>query len=206
MIDDLLKAVGGDVAEGLAGQFGMDKEAAEGILPKVAPFVLGALSRQAKNSGPEGIGRLLDDHGDDSILDDIGGFFTKQSSAAQPESGELTQMLGNALGGGGALGSILSGSGLLDGLLGNVQQQVNGSLDKSFGLDQGLAAKILPALIPIILGFLTKSRNAAGGGQGGLESVMGFLDMDGDGSALDDLAEQFMGGGGLGGIINKVLG
>ncbi len=204
MLDDLLKAVGGPVAKGLAGQLGIDEDAAAGILPKVAPFVVGALSRQAKSSGAEGIGKLLDDHGDDSVLDDIGGFFTKQAEAPAPQTGDLTQMLGSALGGGGALGSILSGSGLLDGLLGNVQERVNGTLDNSMGLEKGMAAKVLPMLIPVVLGFLNKSRKAESGG--GLDAVMGFLDKDGDGSPLDDLAESFVTGGGLGGIINKVLG
>ena len=161
MIDDLLKAVGGPVAEGLAGQLGLEKEEAEGILPKVAPFLLNVLSGQAKKSGSEGIGQLLDDHGDDSILDDIGGFFQKQSAQSAPEPSELTGLLGKAVGGG-ALGSLLSGSGLLDGLLGNVQERVNDTLDKGTGLEKGLAAKVLPLLIPVVLGFLTKSRNSGG--------------------------------------------
>ena len=100
----------------------------------------------------------------------------------------------------------------LGGLLGDSGMQATNMLSEQFNLSGGTAAKIIPMLAPIILGFLTKKRDRGGAGSTGIASI---LDRDGDGSILDDVAEMFLqgssgrsrgGGGLLGGLLGSLLG
>jgi hypothetical protein len=70
-------------------------------------------------------------------------------------------------------------------------------LTNNFKIDSNMAAKLIPMLAPIVLGFLTKKRDSGTGSSG----LAGLLDQDGDGSVLDDVAGLFLGG--LGGSSNK---
>lgn len=201
LIEQLVQTHGSEVAGQLSGKLGISEDRAAGLLPALAPMILGGLQRQAQqNGGADRVDHILDRHADESVLDNIGGFLSQK--ADEPVE-QVDPGLGGLLGGAGGQASQMIGSQL--------------------GLSQDKANQIIPMLAPIVLGFLNRQRHQAGGGSQGQNLVMSFLDQDGDGSILDDVAGMLGGGSGIadllggggspgqsqsggGGLLGKVLG
>jgi len=186
-IDEFMNSMGPEVSQQLARNLGINKRTAMQIIPQVAPLILGGLQRQKMDyGGEERVDHILNKYGSASVLDDIGELFSQkiQDSTADPRLG---------------------------GLLGDSGVQASNALQNKFNLDAGTAMKIIPMLAPVILGFLTKKRDADGLGSSGIAAM---LDADGDGSILDDIAGMFLqntGGAGskgniLGGLLGGLLG
>ncbi|HYF02589.1 MAG TPA: DUF937 domain-containing protein [Patescibacteria group bacterium] len=106
----LLGGQGTQAAQVLSSKFGIDVNTAMKLIPIIAPFILGALSKQ-RNSAPAqggeaksgGIMDFLDRNGDGSVLDDVMGFLgsgNRTGGSQQQSNGGLGGMLGNILGGG----------------------------------------------------------------------------------------------------------
>ena len=117
-------------------------------------------------------------------LDDIAGIFSKGVKQKNPDPD---------------LGGLLGGNGL----------QAVSALSKQFNLKGDQIAQLIPMLSPLILGSLTKKRDAGGAGSSG---VAALLDSDGDGSILDDVAGFLMKGQGgkkgsglLGSLVGGLL-
>ena len=189
LMDEFMRSLGPEVSNQLSANLGIDKNAVEQMLPQIAPMVLGGLKRQKDNfGGQERVDHILNKYGSADVLDNIGDFFSAQvqNQNADPR-----------------LGGLLGDSGL----------QATNALSKQFNISGSTAMKIIPMLAPIILGFLTKTRDRGGAGSSGIASM---LDRDGDGSILDDVAEMFLqgstgrsrsgGGGLLGGLLGSLLG
>ncbi len=192
-LEDLLGAVGPEVSKNLSATLGIDKNTAMQILPQVAPMILGGLKRQMEQrGGAPRVDHILNKYGSASVLDDIGGLFGMhaQNQTADPRLG---------------------------GLLGESGVSAANLLSQQFNLDRNTAMKIIPMLAPIILGFLTKRRDAGGMGSQGIAAL---IDQNGDGNILDDVAgflmrglggaaqgaPQQQGGGLLGGLLGAVFG
>lgn len=192
-LEDLLGAVGPEVSKNLSATLGIDKNTAMQILPQVAPMILGGLKRQMEQrGGAPRVDHILNKYGSASVLDDIGGLFgmQAQNQTADPRLG---------------------------GLLGESGVSAANLLSQQFNLDRNTAMKIIPMLAPIILGFLTKRRDAGGMGSQGIAAL---IDQNGDGNILDDVAGFLMrglggaaqgappqqGGGLLGGLLGAVFG
>jgi hypothetical protein len=96
----LLGNSGGEAANLLSKQFNIDGNTAMKLIPMLAPVVLGFLSKQRDQGGmgSSGISSLLDQDGDGSILDDVGGFLMQGLSGSSQKSS-----------GGGLLGGLLGG-------------------------------------------------------------------------------------------------
>jgi len=190
-IDQLIAEHGDEIGVQLSQQLGLPKDTAAGLLPQLAPMILGGLQRQAVEHGPERVDHILDKHADEGILGNLGDFL--KTKAEEPDDAVDPN---------------------LGGLLGNSGAQASDLLSNQLGLSKGAAAKIIPMIAPIILGALMKQRNTAGGAGSGTSAIIGFLDQDGDGSILDDVAGMLLkgnlGGGtqstGGGGLLSKVLG
>ncbi|MFC2085407.1 DUF937 domain-containing protein, partial [Bacteroidota bacterium] len=94
----------GTQASNLFGkQFSLDSGLVSKIIPMVAPLVLGALTkkRDTDGAGSSGIGALLDQDGDGSVLDDVGGFLMQGlggGSTKQKSGGLLGGLLGGLFG------------------------------------------------------------------------------------------------------------
>ena len=189
IMDEFLRSLGPEVSDQLSANLGIERNAVEQMLPQLGPMILGGLKRQKDNfGGQERVDHILNKHGSADVLDNIGDFFSAQvqNQNADPR-----------------LGGLLGDSGL----------QATNALSKQFNLDGNTAMKIIPMLAPIILGFLTKTRDQGGAGSAGIASM---LDRDGDGSILDDVAEMFLqgstgharsgGGGLLGGLLGSLFG
>ena len=91
----LLGNSGGDAVNFLTKQFNIDGNTAMKLIPMLAPVILGFLTKQRDQGGmgSSGISSLLDQDGDGSILDDVGGFLMKSMGGSAQKSG------GNLLGG-----------------------------------------------------------------------------------------------------------
>jgi len=95
----LLGDSGVQAAQMIGQKFKLDAGAAAKLIPMISPLILGALSqkRDKDGAGSSGIAALIDQDGDGSILDDVGGFLMK---------GLLG---GGGRGSGNVLGSLLGG-------------------------------------------------------------------------------------------------
>ena len=189
IMDEFMQSLGPEVSGQLSANLGIERNTVEQMLPQIAPMILGGLKRQKDNfGGEERVDHILDKYGSADVLDNIGDFFS-----AQVQNQNADPRLG--------------------GLLGDSELQATNALSKQFNIDGGTAMKIIPLLAPIILGFLSKTRDQGGAGSAGIASI---LDRDGDGSILDDVAEMFLqgstgrsrsgGGGLLGGLLGSLLG
>ena len=189
IMEEFLSSLGPEVSDQPSTNLGIDKNAVQQMLPEIAPMILGGLKRQKDNyGGQERVDHILNKYGNAEVLDNIGDFFS-----SQVERQDADPRLG--------------------GLLGDSGVQATNMLSKQFNLDGSTAMKIIPMLAPILLGFLTKTRDQDGAGSSGISAM---LDRDGDGSILDDVAEMFLqgsmggsrrgGGGLLGGLLGSLLG
>jgi len=177
ILDELMSSLGGDVTKQLSNTLGLDQGAASKIIPMVAPMILGGLKKQKdEHGGEERVNHILNKYGSSSVLDDIGELF--KSKASDPNADPK-----------------------LGGLLGDAGVQATNLVSKQFNIDNGSASKIIPMLAPVVLGFLSKKRDADGLGSNGIASL---LDQDGDGSILDDVAGFLTKG--LGGSVGDILG
>ena len=189
IMEEFMSSLGPEVSDQLSANLGIEKNAVQQMLPQIAPMILGGLKRQKDNfGGEERVDHILNKYGSADVLDNIGDFFSAQVQDQQADP-------------------------RLGGLLGDSGVQATNMLSEQFNLSGSTAAKIIPMLAPIILGFLTQKRDQGGAGSTGIASI---LDRDGDGSILDDVAEMFLqgstgrsrkgGGGLLGGLLGSLLG
>ena len=95
----LLGDSGVQAANMLSNQFNLKTDTAKQFITMLAPVILGFLTkkRDSDGMGSSGIGALLDQNGDGSILDDVAGFLMKGLSG------------GGSQGAGGLLGGLLGG-------------------------------------------------------------------------------------------------
>ncbi len=196
----LTDTYGGQIGSALSQKLDIPEAEATGMLPKVAPLILGGLAAKAKKDGPKSVEALIDEHGDANALDNVE---AAMDGAEQGSGNVLNSLLGGA---GGGLGGILSGG--LGNLLGGGSDGGGGGiigqiLGQHLEIDGDKAGKAVTMIVPLILGALAKKKSEAGGG---MDAILGILDEDGDGNAVNDLAGKFLGGGGLGGALGNMFG
>ncbi len=187
-LSGLLGNLSGGATEKIGNSLGIDPNIINQAIPILAPMILGGLKKQSENNGgQERVDHILNKYGDPNILDNVDSHIDEMATKENFDSN-------------------------LGGLLGNSGSQITDVLTKNFNLDSGTAAKIIPMVAPLIMGYLTKSKNEQSGGSKGFAS---FLDQNGDGSAVDDVVGFFSNkqsqgnqgaGGGLMGILGGLLG
>ena len=189
LINDLLNSLGGNSAtEKIGSSLNIDPNIIQQAIPIIAPMILGGLKKQSENfGGQERVDHILNKYGNPEVLNNVDGHINQ---SLKQESFDTN----------------------LGGLLGNSGSQITDVLSNKFNLDGSTAAKIIPLVAPLILGYLTKSRNTDPQGSAGFAS---FLDQNGDGSIVDDVVGFFSGskpqqnegsGGGLMDILGGLLG
>lgn len=186
-INDLLGNLGGGTADKIGSTLGIDPKIISAAIPIIAPMILGGLKNQSiNNGGQERVDHILNKFGDPNVLNNIDGHVDETVKKDNFDSN-------------------------LGGLLGNSGSQVTDLISKNFNLDASTAAKIIPLVAPLIMGYLAKSKNEHPEGSAGFAS---FLDQNGDGSVLDDVVGFFSdkdknapgAGGGLMDILGGLLG
>lgn len=206
LMDLLSSPMGKQLISGVAGQTGNSTDQTGSVLTMALPLLMGAMKKNASTpEGAQGLMSALSNKHDGSILNNLEGLF-----------------------GGGVDQSVKDdGAGILGHVLGGKQSQVENALSQKSGMDTNTIATILQVAAPILLGMIGKQKqqqnvNDASGLQSLLGGMMGggqqankqqsliesFLDSDGDGSILDDVASLALGGkkGGIGGLLGGLFG
>jgi len=208
ILDLLNSPMGKQIINGVSQQSGQSSDKTGNLLSMAMPVLMGAMQRNA--STPEGasglLGALTGKHAGGGILENLGGLF----------QGGVEDGVSN------------DGAGILGHILGSKQPAVENALSQKSGIDSGSVGNILKIAAPLLMGMLGKQAkqnnvsdanglmgmlgNMAGGGQGSKQQslIESFLDADGDGSILDDVAGMVLGGGkkkgGLGGLLGGLFG
>lgn len=177
--------------EQLSQQIGGEKEQTANAASGIINTLLGGLAKNASSpDGANAIANALDTDHDGSILNDLAGLLGGQNqSSAANGLGILQHILGDKAGG--AAGLIGQMSGLSSGQSGNLMQLLApilmgalGQAKQQNGLDGGGVASLLSNLVT------QQSSNSASSPLMNLATQ--FLDKDGDGSIMDDVAGMVM--------------
>lgn len=175
----------------LSNQLGTNQQTTGNAIAAAVPLLLSALSRNASNDdGRESLYNALSNDHNGGILNDLTGF------------------LGGADNG--------PGQGILGHVLGDSQNGTVNALSRATGMDASKVGRLLVTLAPIVMGFLGRTRQQQAMGPSGLAGLLGgeteyaqqaapslmstvnrFLDSNGNGSAVDELA------GILGGMLSR---
>lgn len=185
-IEEFMENYGSEVSKEMSSNLGIKKKVASNLIPQVIPLIMGGLKKQMDTrGGADRANHILNKYGSSSVLDNIGGLFSSRARDENPDP-------------------------RLGGLLGESGVQASNVMANRFKLDGSTALKVIPMLAPIILGALTKKRDQENVGSSGIAS---FIDQDGDGQILDDVAGFLLGaigGGGSkkggGGLLGSLLG
>lgn len=171
---------GGGLSQ-ISQQIGADEQTTGNALSAAMPLLLSAMANNA--STPQGAQSLhqalVQDH-DGAILNDMAGFLSNPQAA--------------------------NGAGILGHVLGPKQDVVQNGLAQQTGLDAATIGQLLTIAAPLVMGALGKTQQEQGFDADGLSSFLGqqqqvaqqsdpglmgllgsLLDMDKDGSALDDI-------------------
>lgn len=196
---NLIDLLQGQLSEGLVEQFanqlgGADKKQTADATSGIISMITSALAKNAAT--PEGAGALasaLDRDHDGSILEDLMGYAT---GSMQQKEGLNT--------------SMINGAGILKHILGGKQSNAIDVISQMSGLQSDKTGNLMAMLAPIVLGMLGKQKRQNNLDQGGLSDILSktiqtqstqrkelgmigkFLDQDGDGSVMDDLANMGM--------------
>lgn len=183
MIDQLSKNIGG-------ADRNATKTAASGILSTI---ISGLAKNAAKPGGAESLAGALDRDHDGSLLDkmsDLLGAANSSSPATAPSG----------------LESALNGAGILKHILGGKQSGAVDIISKMSGLQSGQAGNLMEMLAPMVMGTLGRQKKqnnlnptdltdllsgtvkSASNQRQEMGLIGKFLDQDGDGSIMDDLA------------------
>lgn len=183
---------GNEAVEQISQNVGAEPSAVNTAIQAALPMILGGLANNASTpQGAESLNNALERDQHASVLDNLGGLgsmiFGGQQEAAPPAQADA----------GGILGHIL----------GSNQGQVAQEVSSKSGLSISQVAPILMMLAPIVMGYLGKQKQQQDVGADGLGGLLGgllgggqsqssvnpnasFLDQDGDGSSMDDIASM----------------
>ena len=184
ILDMLNQQLGGDAVQQISQQLGVDTQTANNAIAAALPMLVGGLARNSAT--PQGANALASalarDH-DGGVLDDLLGFL------------------------GGNAGALGAGASILGHIFGGKTDAMSNVLSRSTGMNLGSAANLLSILAPLVMAALGRMQRQQGLDGGGLANVLGseqsrmeqaapgfggltrILDLDGDGSMIDDLPQ-----------------
>lgn len=183
----------GSLSEGMIDQLsqqigGADKQKTAAAASGIVNTLMGALAKNAESTeGAQSLNNALERDHDGSILNDVIGMLSGQQSQNP---------------------SMLNGSGILKHVLGNKQGGAVQMISQLSGLDSDKTGSLMTMLAPVVMGALGKTKREQGLDMAGIASLlsgtvsaerantnnpaidmaMKFLDSDGDGSVVDDVA------------------
>lgn len=193
---NLMDLLQGQLSEGLidqlSNQLGADRKQTETAASTALSTIMSALAKNAATpDGASSLANALDNDHDGSILDNLSGILGGQ---AQPTNTRA-----------------INGAGILKHVLGGKQTNAIEMISKLSGLGGNQAGSLLTTLAPLVMGmlgrqkkeqnmsgdvlsdFLSKSVNSATNQRQEMGIIGKFLDQDGDGSIMDDIAGMGMG-------------
>ncbi len=181
LFDGLVQQLSGPVASMISKQLGADDNTTQQAIAGALPLLISALSKNAStDDGANALSNALDKDHDGGILDNLMGLISNPQASA--------------------------GAGILGHLLGGNQGLAQQGVSQASGLNMAQAGQLLITLAPIVMGFLGKHKQEQGmdastlagflGGQqqqaqsatpSGLGMLMNLVDMNHDGSPVDDV-------------------
>jgi hypothetical protein len=182
LLNEVLRAGGGQAIEMLGGRFGLGPAQAKGALEALLPMVAGGMKQQASQAG--GIEGLL-------------GTVLGQQHVAYGEDANVLARPGNTEAGNQILGAIFNNDR-------DVSRTVAAQAAQQTGLPVDMLKKMLPVVAMMAAGALAKNANA--GGLGGLlGAAMGAAGGQ-SGALAGAMAGAQSGGGMLGNILGAAMG
>lgn len=186
----LMQELSGPRLSQISRQIGADERTTGSALSAALPLLVSALAKNASQpEGAQALHQALSNDHDGSILGDLSGFLGNPQTA--------------------------DGAGILGHVLGGQQPVVTQGLAKSTGLDGEKIGQLLQIAAPLVMGLLGRQQQQQGLDPDHLSSFLGgqqqmaqqtnpdlmgtlntLLDLDRDGSALDDVV----------GLMGKLLG
>lgn len=200
---DLVKGqISDSLIDQISGQLGdVDRQKTAAATDGVLSTLLNAMARNAATpQGASALNNALERDHDGGALNDLMGML--QGSATGQAPGNRS----------------LDGSGILGHILGSRQNGAVDMISKMSGLDSSKTGSLMTMLAPMVMGMLGKAKRENNLDASGISDVLGgfakqqqntnpamslitgFLDADGDGSILDDVAGM-LGKGLLGGLF-----
>jgi Bacterial protein of unknown function (DUF937) len=184
LVTQILQGFGSDTMDRMSAATGVDRETTHKVVGGAVPAILAGLVGVV--SRPGGADRLS------SMVGQLGKFGISQGTLGPMDAtGQRTLMEQ-----GSSQLSSLFGSQGVDGLVGTFAHYT--------GLDQGVIGRLLGFATPLVLGLLGRSAQTAGGGAGGLASLL-LGQKDAIATALPaGLANRLQGSGLLSGIADRL--
>ncbi|MCB0546359.1 MAG: DUF937 domain-containing protein [Phaeodactylibacter sp.] len=196
MSANLMDLLQGSLSSGMIDQLsqqlgGANKQQTAAAASGIVTTLMGALAKNASSTeGAQALNNALERDHDGSILDDVMGMLSGQAQVNNT--------------------SMLNGAGILNHVLGNKQSGAVDMISKLSGLDSNQTGSLMTMLAPVIMGALGKAKRQQGLDVAGIASLLSgtvsaqkqnnptmnlvtsFLDADGDGSIVDDVANMGM--------------
>ena len=201
ILDLLGPALSGGTLQNLSRSVGTDEQTTQRAMMAALPVILGAMNKNTNDpQRAQSLASALERDHDGSLLDHLGGFLGGGTTAAPNVNPKATD-------GGGILGHIF----------GNNLNQVEQGVGRATGMNTQQVTKLLMMAAPLVMAYLGRQKRQQNLDAGGLSdllqreaastrqaapndllgSIGSFLDRDGDGNPLDDVA------GMLGGLLGK---
>jgi hypothetical protein len=195
-LQDLLgQQQGSQAVDQISQNLGADNSAVSSAIQMALPVILSGLANNAQQpQGAENLNNALDKDHNGGLLDNLMGYLG--GGIPQPQQADRQT----------------NGAGILGHIFGNNQGQVAQEVSNKTGLNTSQVAQLLITLAPIVMSYLGKKKQQEGLGADGLSNWLGgqqqqmqssgnpmvdmasrYLDKDGDGSAMDDLASMAFG-------------
>ncbi len=197
LMDLLQGQLSGNLVNFLGEQAGVEDQQKTQIATQgIVSTLIGALAKNASTpEGAQSLNNALERDHSGGILDNLMGALTGKTQPEQPKA--------------------LDGAGILWHLLGDKQDNAAKMIGQTSGLESGKVMNLMTMLAPVVMGMLGKTKQQNGLGVADIASLLmntrnnqanqnpmmniatQFLDRDGDGSMLDDVA------GMIGGFFKK---
>ncbi len=206
ILDLINSDLGKQIIGSITNSTGLQPEQAGAVVSQGLPEILGKMQQNASSGDSGLLGALLGGKHDGSILDNISGYLNG--------------------------GDFSDGGKILGHVFGDEKDALSSNLSAKTGVDSSIISKIIPMLLPIVMGYLGKQAQSNGvqdtGGLGGLlggllggnsnqaqaggsslggSILTSVLDQDGDGQlGLGDAVAAMSGKGKSGGLLGGILG
>jgi len=198
MSANLINVLEGQLSEGLLEQLtnqlgGADKEQTAAAATGILNTLIGGLAKNAATpDGAKSLNNALEQDHDGSVLDNLMDIFSGNEVTVPKQD----------------MQRAMNGSGIVKHILGDRAGGAVDLISKMSGLDSNKTGNLMTMLAPILMGTLGRQKQQQGLDIGGLVSmlqgtvqqqqtqstnptmnlVMRFLDQDGDGSIMDEVA------------------
>lgn len=195
-LQDLLgQQQGNQAVDQISQNLGADNSMVNTAIQMALPMILNGLANNAQQpQGAENLNNVLEKDHNGGLLDNLMGYL----GGGIPKPQEADRQT--------------NGAGILGHIFGSGQGQIAQEVSNKTGLNTSQVAQLLITLAPIVMSYLGKKKQQENLGAGGLSDYLGgqqqqiqssgnpmidmatnYLDKDGDGSAMDDLASMAFG-------------